>query len=219
MNGLGGTGGWHDQTAVRLTLTGEARSHPSASPAPYISSRRGGQELGSMCSEVVTTETAAAVQTLGDRTLGTHGEARVKQRDAWPRAARHDCYTCGCIGDGPSQLTSAPTATVSWDLTTPARALICVRMCPNLNHFLIFWKTQGFPHSVRGFERAGLVPQPQGPVTSQSSYLCPADCQEGPFPGSCSGQHISPAPLRPPHSFIRASVGGLSHDTLCSLAG
>lgn len=84
-----------------------------------------------------------------------------------PPAARHHRYTCSCIGDGPSQLTSAPIATVSWDLTTPARALICVWMCSNVNHFLIFWKTQGFPHSVGGFETAGLIPRPQRPITSQ----------------------------------------------------
>lgn len=80
MSGLGGTGGWRDQTAVRLALTGEVRSRPGASPAPSIGSRKGGNEPGSMCSELVTTETAADVQTPGDRTLGMHGEAHGNQR-------------------------------------------------------------------------------------------------------------------------------------------
>lgn len=34
-------------------------------------------------------------------------------------------------------------------------------------HFVIFWETQGFPHSVGGFETAGLIPRPQRPITSQ----------------------------------------------------
>lgn len=44
---------------------------------------------------------------------------------------------------------------------------MCVWMCSNVNHFLIFWKTQGFPHSVGGCETAGLIPRPQRPITSQ----------------------------------------------------
>lgn len=204
MNGLGGTGGWDDQTAVRRGLTGEVWSHPGAGPARYTGSRRGGEKLGSMCFAAVTTETGAGVQTLGNGALGMHVEAHVNQRTRGRRTrVPAEAHATASVTARHSRHLP-PTATASWDLAAPARrAGVRVWMRSNLRRFLIFWRTQGFPCSMPGFETGALVPRPQRAVTSQRLLISARrlDAQEGPFPGNCSEQHpICPAPLGLPHS-------------------
>lgn len=151
-------------------MTGEVQSCPCAPAVPYISSRGGGAEPGSLCSKAVTRATGGDVQTLGDRALRTHVEAHINQR-TWGcrppvRTDASRTATRDVPGDGPSKLTPALIAAVNQTLTSPARELISVWRRSNLNHSLICWKMQCFQLTVQGFETGALVPGSHRAVTS-----------------------------------------------------
>lgn len=76
--------------------------------------------------------------------VGAHIQQRT--RGCWLIVRNDAARTalCDMPGDGPSQLTCTPIATVNQDLTSQGRELNFLWRCFNSNQFLILHKAQGF---------------------------------------------------------------------------
>ena len=137
---------------------GAGQSRLRAFRAGYQGNGRRGAEAGGPLSE----------RTWKPTLLSGRGAARHPVR-----THRHPATLCDAPGDGRSRLTYTLIAMVNRALFSPARALIFVCTCSNLNRFLIFQKTQCFRPVVGGFEKGATEPDPTELSPLASYYLQP----------------------------------------------